>query len=225
MSTHGNQLQQSAAQFTSSVANESTAANISTVEDSNFQTIKFMNDNDSVITTVKRVYPINKALLLNRWVPPCVALNDDLYVKDQSDYDTHYTIVKQKDIVKPTNYMEEYQNIQVSLSIMGHPIFTKFTFKHNKAFYVVDFCSGNVYECRILYAYYNDASNKNVNNISWRVYVDNLKVNMVMTTFLVKRLICSTYSNYMVQLIMILPHNQPKKERNESKHITPSKSI
>ena len=223
MSSFDNQQQQTSDQFISSVAAVSATTNMSTT-DGNFQSLKFIDDGDTVSTKVKRIYPSNKDLLLNRWVPPCVSLNNDLYVKDPSDYDTHYTIVKQKDIIKPTNYMEEYKNIQVSLSMQGEPIFSKFTFRHNKAFNVIDFCSGNIYESRILYAYYNDAANKDVNNISWRIYIDNLKLNVVMSTFLVRRLVCSTYSNYIVQLVLILPDSHQKKESKETKRITPSKS-
>ena len=74
--------------------------------DNEFQAFKFIDDANEIITKIKCIYPVNKKLLLNRWVPPCVSLNDDLYVIDECNYHEHYSIYLQKDIKQPTNYME-----------------------------------------------------------------------------------------------------------------------
>ena len=59
--------------------------------------------------------------------------------------------------------------------------------------------TGILYECRILYAYYNDTSN-NVDTIKWRVYVDQLKLNLILSTFLIKKLLLNNYSNTIIKI-------------------------
>ena len=66
---------------------------------------------------------------------------------------------------------------------------------------------------------------KNDDDISWRLNIDHLKLNIVISTFLLKKLISSTYSNYIVQLILTLLENSPKKHQIETKKITPSKLL
>ena len=144
-----------------------------------------------------------------------MCLNDDLYVIDQYNYHVHYSIFLQKDIIKPTNYMEDYKNIQIRLALKKNSSFSISTFKHNKVFNVIDFCSSNIYKCRILYAYYNNPMDKNDDDISWRLNIDHLKLNIVISTFLLKKLISSTYSNYIVQLILTLLENSPNKHQIE----------
>ena len=136
-------------------------SNFKDLTDNEFQAFKFIDDDNEIITKIKRIYPVNKELLLNRWVPPCVCLNDDLYVIDQYNYHAHYSIFLQKDIIKPTNYMEDYKNIQIRLALKKNSSFSISTFKHNKVFNVIDFCSSNIYKCRILYAYCNNPMDKN----------------------------------------------------------------
>ena len=190
-----------------------------------FQTFKFIDESNEIVTKNKRIHPKNKKLLLNRWVPPCVSLNDDIYVIDEYNYHEHYTVCLQKDIIKPTNYMEEYNTIQIKLALKKKSYFSISTFRNNKAFNIIDFCSGNIYECRILYAYYNNSMDPNDDELSWRVYIDHLQLNIVISTFLLKKLISSTYSNYIVQLILSLPQNSTNKNHIETKQITPSKLL
>ena len=46
-----------------------------------------------------------------------------------------------------------------------------------------------------------------------------MKLNIVILTFLLKKLISSTYSNYIVQLILTLLENSPKKHQIETKKL------
>ena len=96
--------------------------------DNEFQAFKFIDDANEIITKIKRIYPVNKKLLLNWWVLPCVCLNDDLYVIDQYNYHAHYSIFLQKDIIKPTNYMEDCKNIQIRLALEKN---SSFQFLHS----------------------------------------------------------------------------------------------
>ena len=121
--------------------------------------------------------------------------------------------------------MEEYITIQIKLALKNKSNFSISTFRHNKAFNIIDFCSKNIYEGRILYAYYNNPMDKNDDDLSWRLYIDHLKLNIVISTFLLKKLISSTYSNYIVQLILSLPQNSPKKDQIEPKKILSSKLL
>ena len=65
----------------------------------------------------------------------------------------------------------------------------------------------------------------NDDELSWRVYIDHLQLNIVISTFLLKKLISSTYSNYIVQLILSLPQNSTNKNHIETKQITPSSKL
>ena len=161
--------------------------------------LTILNLDSTISIKTKLVFPINEGLLFNRWVPPSVSLNDDTYVIDKNNYDSLYTICPQHDIVKHTNYNHNYRIIQDMLISSSH--FNKYDFAVNKGFNVIDYITGVLYECRILYAYYNSTST-DIQKISWRVYVDHLKINIIMSTSMIKTLLLSNYSNYIVCINM-----------------------
>ena len=161
--------------------------------------LTILNLDSTISIKTKLVFPINEGLLFNRWVPPSVSLNDDTYVIGKNNYDSLYTICPQHDIVKHTNYNHNYRIIQDMLISSSH--FNKYDFTVNKGFNVIDYITGVLYECRILYAYYNSTST-DIQKISWRVYVDHLKINIIMSTSMIKTLLLSNYSNYIVCINM-----------------------
>ena len=171
----------------------------------NHATLVFLNYDNSYTSKTKRIHIKNKNMLLNRWVPPAVSQNDDLYIIDDYNYSNEYTILEQKDIIKHADHATQYKQIQHML--LDNTFFSKYDLKKNKAFNFIEYTTGCLYECRILYAYFN-TEEIDVNDISWRVFVDELNVNIVMTTFMIKKLIGSIYSNYVIQLI--IHDNNPK---------------
>ena len=158
--------------------------------------LKVLKDDQSIVSISKVIMDVNKKCLFNRWVPPSVTTNDDLYVIDGKYYPSHYTVCAQKDIVKSDNYMQIYNSIQELLIKEMH--FNKLDLQYNKAFNLYESSSSKIYECRILYAYYINSSVL-VDNIRWRCYIDQTNTNIVMTTFLLKKCLFSSYSNYIIQ--------------------------
>ena len=158
--------------------------------------LKVLKDDQSIVSISKVIMDVNKKCLFNRWVPPSVTTNDDLYVIDGKYYPSHYTVCAQKDIVKSDNYMQIYNSIQELLIKEMH--FNKLDLQYNKAFNLYESSSSKIYECRILYAYYINSS-VSVDNIRWRCYIDQTNTNIVMTTFLLKKCLFSSYSNYIIQ--------------------------
>ena len=193
--------------------------------DNNFQTIKFINSSGVIESKVKQIYSVNKNGLLNRWVPPSVTLNDDTHVLDEVNCTSHYSMCLQKDIIKPNNCMEEYQNIQISLVNKENSFFNSSMFAMNKAFNVVDYWSNNMYECRKLCACYNNSQNKDIDDIKWRVCIDHLKLNVIMSTFLIKKLISSNYSSYLTQIILIQPKHKSIKSKPDTNEVTPTSKL
>ena len=141
---------------------------------------------------------VNKNCMLNRWVPPSVAKNDNLYVLSSRFYEEHYCVCAQKDIVKHSNYIQEYKYIQ-SYLLQTKELITKHDLVQNRAFNVYDILSESIYECRILYAYFEETTTKE-KQIHWRCYIDEINMNLILSTFLIKKCMFSTYSNYIIKL-------------------------
>ena len=184
------------------------------------RTVRIIDLDSTISIKTKLVFPINEGLLFNRWVPPAVIINDDTYAIDKNNYDSLYTICPQHDIVKHTNNNHNYRIIQDML--ISSSDFNKYDFTVNKGFNVIDYITGVLYECRILYAYYNSAS-MDIKKISWRVYVDHLKINIIMSTSMIKTLLLSNYSNYIVSINMNNGLDVFEKKKKKSNNAISSK--
>lgn len=158
---------------------------------------RVLNNEFNIIDMYKYIHPVNRNMLFNRWVSPSVVLNDDVYIVDHYNYRDLYTLCLQKDIQKNNNTMSQYKTIQ---QMAIHSLdFHENGFVCNKAFNVIDFETQKIHEIRILYAYF--ISNKyTLENIRWRLFIDDLKMNLIVKTSLVKKLMKSTYTNNITQL-------------------------
>ena len=159
--------------------------------------LKLVKHDYSIVTITKQAYQVNQGLLFNRWAPPSVVLNNDTYVIDPANYEAEYSLCHQQDIVKGSNYTNKYKFIQEMLINCNE--FNKFDFTFNKGFHIFDSSTGGVYECRILYAYCQDDS-YNISDIKWRVFVDKLNINVIMSTYLIKKALLGNYSDKIIQM-------------------------
>ena len=165
---------------------------------SEFKTLNFLTNDCIVAFKTKQVFDMNKNLLFNRWVPPSVSTNGDTYVIDVNNYYQHYYVCSQKEISKK-NYIDDYNQIQ-NILIQKFQ-FRRAEFKYNKGFNIIDHNTDHIYEIRILYAYYINQE-KSIDDIKWRLYVDFLKMNVIASTFLLRKLMRSPYSNLLIKLCL-----------------------
>lgn len=162
-----------------------------------FRDYKVLNNRSEIVTLSKFIHSFNRDMLFNRWVAPSVVMNSNVYVIDDSNYRHLYSICLQRDIIKNQNRMSQYKSIQQMLiSLSG---FCKYDFIWNKAFNIIDYNSGNLYECRILYAYFI-STNKSLDGIRWRVFIDDISMNLILKTSLIKKLMSTSYTNCIIQL-------------------------
>ena len=131
--------------------------------------LKVLTEDHSIVTIRKHIMDINKKCLLNRWVPPSVSTNDELYVIDNKLYHSHYTVCAQKNIVKNNNHIQDYITIQEYL--INNMDFNRFDLQYNKAFNIYESSTSQIYECRILYAFFSDEK-RSFEKIHWRCYID-----------------------------------------------------
>ena len=96
-------------------------------------------------------------------------------------------------------YIDDYNQIQ-NILIQKFQ-FRRAEFKYNKGFNIIDHNTDHIYEIRILYAYYINQE-KSIDDIKWRLYVDFLKMNVIASTFLLRKLMRSPYSNLLIKLCL-----------------------
>ena len=179
------------------------------------KSLKLVKNDFTVVTATKQTFQINQGLLFNRWVPPSVVLNNDTYVIDSTNYESEYKLCHQQDIIKGNNFNHKYKFIQEIL-LNSTNEFTKFDFTFNKGFHIFENITGVLYECRILYAYYHDKSD-NIRDIKWRVFVDQLKINIIMSTYMIKKVLLNNYSDKIMQMSISndLLINESKKKKSQ----------
>ena len=69
--------------------------------------LKVLMREHPIVTINKHMMDINKKYIFNRWVPPSVSTNNELYAIYGKYYHSHYIVCAQKDIVKTDNHTQE----------------------------------------------------------------------------------------------------------------------
>ena len=81
--------------------------------------------------------------------------------------------------------MSNYKTIQQI--VVQNLDYNEYDFVWNKAFNVIDYETQKLHEIRILYAYFICNEYK-LENVRWRLFIDDLKLNITVKSSLVKKL-------------------------------------
>ena len=174
------------------------------MNDQTIRCYRVLNNEFNIVDMYKCIHPVNRNMLFNRWVPPSVAFNNDVYIVDTNNYRDLYILCLQKDIKKNNNTMSNYKSIQQI--VIQNSDYNEYDFVWNKAFNVIDYETQKLHEIRILYAYFI-CNEYTLENVRWRLFIDDLKLNITVKSSLVKKLMMSSYSNSIIQLSLKIDKN------------------
>ena len=159
-----------------------------------FQDMRVVHSTSSTPHTYRKILQtINNQSFLHRWCNSSIYSTKYLYMSQNNQYFCENQNNK--------SYLNSLKSVKSSNDIIrflvSNGIFKNVEFQLNYAFNILNISTSHISEGRILLCFYLN-SNKEICNLFWDIFIDELNSHIYVSTELLKHLMFSNFNNYII---------------------------